>query len=226
MPGSGQHGYPVSLNLAGKRCIVVGGGKVATRKTLALVAAGACVTVIAPQLTSQLAQLRDRGLVDHLPRRYQDGDLAEAFVTIAATDDPATNLAVAIEARRHRALVNVADDASLSDFSVPAVLRRGDMAIAVTSGGNSPAMAGWVRDRLAELLPVEYEELLSVVAHVRAQMAASGKRFSGEVWRGSLTGEVMDLVRRGDSAGARAQLIANLASNNLGIDADGLSAEE
>src|SRR5258706_911180 len=131
-PSRSRNGYPVELDLVGKLAVVVGGGAVALRRTRALVEAGALVTVIAPDVTSELAALP----VTVGRRRYRDGDLAGAWLAHAATDDPAVNAAVAAEAERERIWCVRADDASASAARMPAIARHGDVTVPVTSGAD------------------------------------------------------------------------------------------
>jgi len=134
--------YPVFLDLRGKPCVVVGGGKVAERKALALLRVGARLKVISPSLTLRLRQERDRGSLRHLKRKFRRGDLRGAFLVIAATDDPQENAAVA---EHQSMLVNVADQPELCNFIVPSTVRRGPLAIAISTSGASPAMARAIR---------------------------------------------------------------------------------
>src|SRR5258708_269424 len=133
-PSRSWNGYPVELDLVAKLAVVVGGGAVALRRTRALVEAGALVTVIAPDVTSELAALP----VTLRRRRYRDGDLAGAWLVHAATDDPAVNAAVAAEADRERIWCVRADDGAASAARTPPVPRPGDITAAVTAGGGPP----------------------------------------------------------------------------------------
>jgi uroporphyrin-III C-methyltransferase/precorrin-2 dehydrogenase/sirohydrochlorin ferrochelatase len=130
--GAGSAGYPVEIDLVGRLAVVVGGGAVALRRARALIEAGARVTVIAPEVTSELAALP----VTLRRRRYRDGDLTGAWLAHAATDDPAVNAAVAAEAERERIWCVRADDGAASAARTPAVTRHGDITVAVTSGGD------------------------------------------------------------------------------------------
>jgi uroporphyrin-III C-methyltransferase/precorrin-2 dehydrogenase/sirohydrochlorin ferrochelatase len=141
-------GYPLLLDLTGRRVVVVGAGVVATRRTRSLVTAGADVTVIAPAGTDAMTELAVRW---H-KRVYADGDLIGAWLVHAATDDPAVNAAVAAEAERSAAWCVRADDATKSAAWVPAVLRHDEVVIAVNAGRN-PRLAMAVRDGVHELLP-------------------------------------------------------------------------
>jgi precorrin-2 dehydrogenase/sirohydrochlorin ferrochelatase len=137
--------YPAFLNLRGKKCVVIGGGKVAERKVSALVRSGACVLVISPELTPVLERLKSAGTISHIGRGYRKGDLKCAFLAIAATSSEKVNRAVAHEAPF---LVNVVDMPDLCNFIVPAVVGRRPLTIAVSTGGASPAMAAAIRREL------------------------------------------------------------------------------
>src|SRR4030042_230398 len=145
--------YPIFLDLKGKRCIVVGGGSVAERKVEMLLEHETSVTVISPELSPKLQHLADQGAIKTITRNYQKGDLKGAFLVIAATDDPSVNAAVAGQARKQRALVNVVDDPRASDFIVPSMVRRGDITIAISTAGKSPALARKLRSLLEATLP-------------------------------------------------------------------------
>ena len=203
--------YPVFLDLSGRRCVVVGGGQVALRKVEALLGHGARVEVVSPALASELDDLAQSGQIRVLRRRYQAGDLKGAFLAIAATDDRETNLQVVKEARDSAVLVNVADDPERSDFIVPSYMRRGDVTVAVSTGGKSPALARKMRTRLERELGDEYASLALLVNRIRAEAKRQGIQVSGEGWQEALDLDLMlDLLRKGDEGKARAILLANL----------------
>jgi len=137
--------YPAFLDLARRRCLVVGGGAVAERKVRALLACGAKVVVVSPVVVRPLAELARQGRVEWRRRRFQRGDVRRAFLAVAATDDEAANQAVWREAKRWHHLVNVVDRPALCSFIVPSVFSRGDLAIAVSARGVSPALSRWIR---------------------------------------------------------------------------------
>lgn len=202
--------YPIFVDLAGRRCVVIGGGPVAERKVEGLLAAEAAVTVIAPQLTSRLQALAAAGRVRHVAREYVPGDLEGCALAFTATGGGEINAAVAGEGRARGVWVNAADDPPRCDFILPAVLRRGRLAVAVATGGASPALASAVRDRLARHLGEEYTALSEVVADVRREMRARGLRPSAGAWRAALGPDLARLVARGRMGEARARLLARL----------------
>jgi len=156
--------------LQGRRCVVIGGGQVAQRKILSLLESEAEVLVVSEQLTTTIREWVDQQRVQWLARRFQSGDLNGAFLAIAATNDRTVNEAVAKEAARERVLINVVDDPELCDFYVPAVLKRGDLQIAVSSGGKSPVLSKHVRERLEKQFGEEYGLFLNMVKRLREQM--------------------------------------------------------
>lgn len=199
--------YPAFLELTDRRCLVVGGGPVAERRVDGLVAAGAAVTVVSPTLTAALAALAAAGRITHEPRGYRPGDVAGFDLALAATDTGDVNGAVAAEARRRGIWVNAADDPAHCTFILPALVRRGDLTVAVATGGTSPALARAVRDELEAYLTAEYATLAELAAEVRRELRAAGRAASAEAWRRALGPDVRRLiVERGRDAAKRRML--------------------
>ena len=140
--------FPVFLDLAGSRVLLVGGGVVAKRKAEALMEAGADVVVGAPELEPELARAVAEGRLAHRPGPFHPGWLDGAWLVIAATDNPEVNAAVAREAEARRLWVNVVDDAPRCTFQVPARVERGPLQVAISSRGEAPMLARWLRERL------------------------------------------------------------------------------
>ena len=145
----------------------------AARKVEGLLAADAQVKVISPVLIPELQELVDLGLLSYTQRSYQDGDLEGSFLAIAATDDVSVNHAVWSEAIRRGCLINVVDDPDHSTFILPAILQRGEMSIAVSTGGGSPALARRLRDRLDEVIEPENSTLTEIMAELRSELITS-----------------------------------------------------
>ncbi len=164
--------YPVCLEIAGQRCTVVGGGSVAERKVVGLLAVGAQVRVISPKLTDILTGLAAEGRVEWLERGYEPGDLVGALLVFAATDCREIQEAVVRETTRTGQLVNVIDAPLSCSFQVPAVVRRGELTLAVSTGGKSPAVAAMVRGQLEEKFGMEYDQLLDLMARIRERELA------------------------------------------------------
>jgi precorrin-2 dehydrogenase/sirohydrochlorin ferrochelatase len=164
--------YPICLvGLESRRAVVIGGGKVAARKAQALLEAGAPVTVISPDFSIDFQSLLGSYQeIQMFQRSYQPGDLAGAFVVIAATDNPPVNQSVWQEALQRGCLINVVDDPQHSNFILPAVVQRGEVKIAVTTGGASPALARRLRERLESLFGHEYGDLARLLAELRPEL--------------------------------------------------------
>jgi precorrin-2 dehydrogenase / sirohydrochlorin ferrochelatase len=209
--------YPVCLDLRDRPCVVIGGGAVAARKVEGLLECGARVTVVAPALVPRLQSLLDEGRIEARQRPYAKGDLAGVALAIAATDERAVNARVAAEARARGVWLNAADDPERCDFILPAVIRRGDLQIAVSTGGRSPALARRVREDLERLLPPEYADLLPLLADVRAELRQEGIDVPPERWQSALDDYVLARLRAGDLAGARERLRAGLVLQPLVI---------
>jgi precorrin-2 dehydrogenase/sirohydrochlorin ferrochelatase len=162
--------YPVYLNVRELPCVVVGGGPVAERKTLSLLEAGANVTVVSPALTAKLQELSGSGKIRYLRKPFEEKDLSGAFVVVAATDSPEINSAVGRLCRGKNILVNVAAPPEESSFIVPSVVERGDLVIAVSTGGASPSLSRKVRQELEGKFGPEYEVFLKRLAVVRKRL--------------------------------------------------------
>ncbi|HYS15429.1 MAG TPA: bifunctional precorrin-2 dehydrogenase/sirohydrochlorin ferrochelatase [Candidatus Binatia bacterium] len=165
--------FPAFLDLRGRRCLVVGGGAVGERKVRALLECGARVTVVSPAVTPGLAALVASGRIVNRARSFRGSDLRGCALAVATTGDPFVDAAVAEMARRWRVLVNVVDRPEQCDFILPSVLRRGELQIAVSTGGRSPALAREIRRRLEKLFGPEYAELIARVGHERRRARAA-----------------------------------------------------
>jgi siroheme synthase-like protein len=206
MPVEGPQ-YPVLLRLAGRSCLVVGGGRVALGKVRGLLAADARVTVVAPDVLDELAALEG---VTVVRRGYEPGDLTGQRLAIAATDDPAVNHQVFLDGEAAGVWVNSADDPENCAFTLPAVVRQGPITVAVSTGGHSPALASWLRSRLTDELGPEYAVLLRLLAERREALRSEGIPTEGLNWQVALDSGMLDLVREGRVAEARELLQACL----------------
>lgn len=204
--------YPVNLVLTGRRCLVVGAGGVARRKITDLLDAGADLVVVAPVVHPEVEALADRLQLER--RVYQPADLDGVRLVVAATDDPAVNAAVFDDAERRGVWCNSADDPANCSFTLPARLRRGDLLVTVATGGRSPAVAAWLRTRLAAELGPEYATLVEVVAEVRDELRARGVPTEGLDWNRGLDSGMLEAVREGNLAEAKERLQACLSSSS------------
>ncbi len=166
--------YLVNLDVRNRPALVVGAGEVAARKIRALVDAGARVTVIAPAVCDQVEGLARAGTVRVERRAYSPGDADGAFIVIAATNLDEVNREVAEDASRRGALVNVVDRPALGHFSVPAVVRRGDLTLAIATEGRCPSFSRVLREQLERQFGPEYEGVVSQLAALRDRLMAAG----------------------------------------------------
>ena len=204
--------YPIALDLAGKRCLVVGGGLIADGKLDALLAAGARVTLVSPEVRPRIAARAAEHRVELHRRPYRSSDVEGAFLVIAATDDRAANAAVAADARAAGILVNAVDDIPNCDFFAVALVRRGDLQLAISTNGRSPAFARWMREQLDEAIPAEYADLLAVLGEVRDTIKARGPIPEYEHWQAAIADEVAAGLGRDDRATVAARVLARLSA--------------
>jgi precorrin-2 dehydrogenase/sirohydrochlorin ferrochelatase len=158
---------PIFLDVSGRNCVVIGGGDIAERKVRSLIEAGASVTVISPEITGRLADMVHAQTIRHLQRAYWRGDLIGAFLAFEATGDRRAAEAATEEARERGVPINAADVPELCDFIAPAVVHRGDLQIAVSTGGASPALARKIREELEARFGPEYESAVDFLAAAR-----------------------------------------------------------
>jgi precorrin-2 dehydrogenase/sirohydrochlorin ferrochelatase len=166
--------YPILVDLQGKNALVVGGGKVAQRKIETLLEHGASIQVVARELTPGLEQLRSAGKVRFLGSEFSEAFLKGAFVVFAATDDASLNRRVSEAARQRGLLVNAVDQPADCNFIVPSILSRGDLLIAVSTSGKSPAFARKVRVELEQHFGEEYGSFLTLMGSLRKEILRLG----------------------------------------------------
>ena len=178
--------FPAFLDLRGRRCLVVGGGRVGERKVQDLLACAARVTVVSPAMTPALAELAAAGTIDRCARRFRSSDARGCTLVIAATGAPRVDRAVVAAARRYRAIVNVVDRPEVCDFIFGSVLRRGELQIAVSTGGRSPALAREIRRRLEPQFGPGYAELVEQVGMARSRARAAARTPAARLEAGEL----------------------------------------
>lgn len=189
--------YPLLLDVKNQPSVVVGGGQVARRKVDSLLEAGADITVIAPKFVEMPVQ------VHIIPRAFRPADLDGALLVIAATDNRDINAEIARAAKARHILVNVVDDPDLCSIILPAVVRRGALSIAVSTGGASPTLARNIRQQLEECYSTEYGELVELLWRLRHQweplMFTSGMEQSARqaIWAQLLALPLLELLREG-----------------------------
>lgn len=195
---------PVALRLEGRRCLVVGGGPVAERRTRDLLSCGARVTVVALEVGDSMASLaRESPELVVLHRAYLADDVRGNTLVLAATGVSGVDALVAADARAAGVLVNCADDPEHCDLYLTSVHRSGPVTVSISSSGTSPALARWLRERLALQVGPEYARLAMLLAERRADLHARGLSTMARDWEALLTDELLDSVRNGDEARAR-----------------------
>lgn len=202
--------YPVSLDLGGRHCVVVGGGVVAERRVAALLEAGADVTLVSPTLTAPLVALAGSGRIRHRARPYERGDLEGAVLALSAVGDPSVSAAVSAEARERGVWVNAADDPAHCSFILPGLVRRGVLTVAVGTGGASPALTRALREHLDATLGEEWAALGELAASARWELRAARRAPGAEAWRQALAPDVRALLTEGRVDDARDRLRSRL----------------
>lgn len=163
--------YPMYVDIEGSKCVVVGGGDVATRKVMSLVECNAAVLVVSPKITPEIECLANdkRIAIEH--RDYIEGDIEGATLAIIATDDPALNKRISQEARDKNIPINVVDTPEICTFIVPSIIRRGDLIISISTSGSCPALAKTIRKDLQKQFGEEYAEFCNILRQFRADLA-------------------------------------------------------
>lgn len=191
--------YPIYIDIEERDVVIIGGGNVCARKAETMMRYGACVTVVAPDLTTEIEQWADDGKLTVRRKQYEESDVEGATIVIASTDDQSVNERVAADCRRRRIPVNVVDVTPLCEFIVPAIVESGSIQIAVSTAGKSPALARTLKEDLQRLIGPEYAELNDALGTLRegAKSAlptdADRKRF----FDGILARGVLDMLRDG-----------------------------
>lgn len=165
--------YPVFLNLKNKKAVVIGGGSVAERKAQTLLSCNADVSIISPKITPRLRRLAKEGKVEYIKKGYEDKDIKDAFIVVAATNDRGINEAIYKTAERCGCLLNIVDKPESSNFIVPSVISRGDLTIAISTGGRSPALSKQIRKELQQIYGREYEIFIKTMGKIRGMLLRS-----------------------------------------------------
>lgn len=189
--------YPVFLDIRGKICVIVGGGEVAARKAERLLDCGAKVLVISPKLAPELAALKEKKMISHIAAQYSGDSIDGAALIIGATDDEKTNAQISLDARSKGIPVNIVDDPKRCDFILPALVQKGDLAIAIGTGGKSPALARHLREELEAKYGREYEIFLNILGALRVKMEKNAG--VGKDWFESmLAAGILDSIKNKD----------------------------
>jgi len=207
--------FPVNLDISGRSCVVIGGGKVAARKVVGLLSCCGMVRVISPELVSELQKLEKAGKVEWRKRQYRRGDLAEAFLVIAATDDEAVQAEIFSEAEQNGQLINVADVPQRCNFILPAIVQRDDLTISISTAGKSPALARKLKQKIEELIGPEYGTLAEIMGLLRPEVLKQGwSHQENKKIFGALIDESFPAwIRQGDWLKIKKHLVGILGNN-------------
>ena len=194
--------YSVCLNVTGRRCVVIGGGEIAQRKVESLLEASALVDVVTPRAVAPLHQMAQSGQIGLSLRGYCSHDLEGAILAYAATDDDGLHKRIAADAKARGVFLNVVDRPQWCDFIVPSIARRGDLVVAVSTSGRSPAMARRVRQDIEAMLGPEYECVIDLFARLRRRLSDLKWSFDRrkQVFDDLLDGQILEAMREGDLA--------------------------
>ncbi len=203
--------YPVFLDIAGKPVIVIGGGNIAHQKVVGLLKASAELTVVSPDLNQEMASLAAGGRFRHVERDYEPGDLEGYLLAFVATDDRSVNATVAAEGKERRVWVNAVDDPPYCDFIMPGIAQQGNLIVAVSTSGTSPAMARKMREEIETFLTEDYALMLELAAEVRAELREKGMLVDSEVWNKALDSNLRRLLAEGKRAEAKERLLRSLS---------------
>ncbi len=207
--------YPVYLNLAGKHCVILGGGTIAQGKLAALRDAGANITVISPQSTDGIKRAAQRGHITLLQREYKPGDLEGAFIAVAATNVWHVNRQIYEEAEERGVLLNVVDDPDQCTFIAPSIVRRDPITLAISTGGASPALARKMRETLSEDKVLQWADLADVLAQARRVIKEKRTVIDPTRWQCVITEELLEMARDGREEEAVQTVLSQLLNSDL-----------
>lgn len=210
--------YPVFWDISDKICVIVGGGEVALRKAERLLDCGAKVSIISPKLVHELAALKDKKLISHIAAEYSGDLLDKAALIIGATDDEKTNAKISKDAREKGIPVNIVDDPQKCDFILPSIVQRGDLEIAIGTGGKSPALARHLREELEKQYGKEYGIFLNILGNLRATMEKNAG--VGKDWFSSLIkAGILEFIKAGDVKKVK-KIVKDITGKEVDIDVD------
>ncbi|MBU2623388.1 MAG: bifunctional precorrin-2 dehydrogenase/sirohydrochlorin ferrochelatase [Proteobacteria bacterium] len=193
--------YPVNLDIQTRKCLVVGGGDVGTRKVITLLECGAVVTAVSIKANEKLLKLAESGLIELKRRPYTETDLGGMFLVICATDDEELNRQVSRDAEKYNMLCNIADRPEACNFILPALVKRGDLVIAVSTSGKSPAFAKKIRKDLEKQYGVEYADFLKLMGAIRKKLLSYSHEHEAHkpLFEMIINKEIVQLIKNNDT---------------------------
>jgi len=189
--------YPINLDVQKKKCLVVGGGSVGTRKVIILLGCGADITVVSLDFTKKLRELSLKGLINLKRHPFETVDLFDIFLVIGATDNEELNRRISAEAQRLNILCNIADRPAVSNFILPAIVSRGDLIIAISTCGKSPAFAKKLRKELKKQFGEEYAKFLCLMGAIRSKMLSQEGELQSrkQLFEELVGGEIVEMIK-------------------------------
>ncbi len=208
--------YPVSLDISDKKCVVIGGGEVAERKIMRLLECGARVVLVGKSIIPGLRAMSEEGVIEHVPCDYSEEHIEGAFLVIGATDRDDVNERIYRDSNSRGILVNIVDEPARCNFIVPAIFRRKDLLIAISTGGKSPALAGRLRKSMEEKYGPEYGILLDIMGNLRKKIIARGgtPEVNKKIFESILDSDILRHIRKEewDKAG---KIVKDLTGENI-----------
>jgi precorrin-2 dehydrogenase/sirohydrochlorin ferrochelatase len=207
--------YPIFLNLNNQNVIVVGGGEVAERKILNLLRYGCHIHVVSHELTAQLEKLVAENKIKRIPEQSLNQAMSKAYMVIAATNDPVVNGQIASRAKERGLLFNAVDQPRDCNFIMPSIVRSGDLQIAISSGGKSPALTKKIRKEMQTLFGSEYGSFVELLGMIRTEVLARSDRSSENkrTFENLVNSDLLELIRKGDIGGVKSRLKSILGKN-------------
>ena len=193
--------YPVNLDIKSKECLVVGGGSVSSRKVATLLKCGTKITVVSPEFSESLQKLSDNGTITIKERAYRSSDLEGMFLVIGATDNEQLNRKISSDAEKQNVLCNIADVPDESNFVLPAIVNRGDLVIAISTSGKSPAFAKILRKDLEKEFGEEYEAFLDLMGAIRKRLLSEKHEPEAhkDLFESLISGGLLDMIKENES---------------------------
>ena len=212
--------YPINLDIRDRKCLVIGGGSVGTRKVMTLLNCGARVTVISPQVTEKLNELARAGSIALQNRSYRTADLKGVFLVIGATDDETLNQKISRDAVSRKILCNIADRPAACNFILPSIVHRGDLVITISTSGKSPALAKKLRKALEAEFGEEYAGLLQLMGAIREKLLrqAHEPEAHKHLFNQLLDNGLLEMIRKGRKDDIN-RLLKDTLGDEFGYDA-------
>jgi precorrin-2 dehydrogenase/sirohydrochlorin ferrochelatase len=212
--------YPLYLDISKRRCVVIGGGDVAERKVIKLLECDARVVVVSTHLTPGLEAIKNKKKIHHIADEYDSDHIEGSFIVVGATDRDDVNEQIFMDSRARGILVNIVDDPKRCDFIVPSIVRTGDLAIAISTGGKSPIMARRLREELEKIYGPEYGILLDIMGALREKMITRGEspENNKNVFESVLDSGIIEYIRK-EEWGRVKEMLYDLTREEMDVDA-------